>query len=752
MEYITHPLVKADTVEKRVYQLNLAAAALRESSLVVLPTGLGKTIVALLVLAQRLDSGKVLVLSPTKPLVEQHASFLKKVLRVSEDEIVMFTGSMPPHTREALWRDARVIVSTPQVIENDLLAGRIGLRDVAHITFDEAHRGTGNYAYVYIAKRYFDESVNPLVLGITASPGSSREKIQEVCSNLGLTHVEVRSEYDTEIQPHVFHRKIEWKIVKIPLEMEGLNDLLGSVLKDKMQKLAELGVIMAKQKKLTKTELLGVQKQLQAQLQRFPQHQTYQAVSIVAELFKITHAIELGETQGPQALIRYFERLEHEASSKGGSKASKRLMDDVRILKSVHALKKMDVTYPKIDAVKELVAEEVLRNPESRVIVFTNYRDTSELVTHALKEVEGVRAVRFVGQASKYKDTGLTQRQQAEIIEAFKAGEYNTLVATSVAEEGLDIPATDLIVFYEPVPSEIRSIQRKGRTGRKHEGRIVVLMARGSKDEAYYWSTDNKEKQMQKRIGELRNSLGEINPNKTMVQKAPQRQLLEFTESKDQTQTQTQIYIDHREIRSTVARELERLGARIKLETLEVGDYALSDRVCVERKTTSDLLSTVTDKGRNLFTQLSDIARNYERPILIIEGRDLYTQRRIHPNAIRGILAAITVDFHVPIIQTTDPEETAAIIYTIAKREQTDKKRSLHQHGKKTSQTLKEQQEYVISSISNIGPVAARKLLQHFKSIRAITSASEDELTEIGGIGKKTAERIREVTQSQYKG
>ena len=750
MEYITHPLVKADTVEKRVYQLNLAAAALRESSLVVLPTGLGKTIVALLVLAQRLDSGKVLVLSPTKPLVEQHASFLKKVLRVSEDEIVMFTGSMPPHTREALWRDARVIVSTPQVIENDLLAGRIGLRDVAHITFDEAHRGTGNYAYVYIAKRYFDESVNPLVLGITASPGSSREKIQEVCSNLGLTHVEVRSEYDTEIQPHVFHRKIEWKIIKIPLEMEGLNDLLGSVLKDKMQKLAELGVIMAKQKKLTKTELLGVQKQLQAQLQRFPQHQTYQAVSIVAELFKITHAIELGETQGPQALIRYFERLEHEASSKGGSKASKRLMDDVRILKSVHALKKMDVTYPKIDAVKELVAEEVLRNPESRVIVFTNYRDTSELVTHALKEVEGVRAVRFVGQASKYKDTGLTQRQQAEIIEAFKAGEYNTLVATSVAEEGLDIPATDLIVFYEPVPSEIRSIQRKGRTGRKHEGRIVVLMARGSKDEAYYWSTDNKEKQMQKRIGELRNSLGEINPNKTMVQKAPQRQLLEFTESKDQTQTQ--IYIDHREIRSTVARELERLGARIKLETLEVGDYALSDRVCVERKTTSDLLSTVTDKGRNLFTQLSDIARNYERPILIIEGRDLYTQRRIHPNAIRGILAAITVDFHVPIIQTTDPEETAAIIYTIAKREQTDKKRSLHQHGKKTSQTLKEQQEYVISSISNIGPVAARKLLQHFKSIRAITSASEDELTEIGGIGKKTAERIREVTQSQYKG
>ncbi|CAD7769074.1 ATP-dependent RNA helicase DbpA [Candidatus Methanoperedenaceae archaeon GB50] len=750
MEYITHPLVKPETVEKRVYQLNLAATALQESTLVVLPTGLGKTIVALLVMVQRLESGKVLLLSPTKPLVEQHAGFLKKVLKISEDEIVAFTGSIPPKEREMLWSDARVIVSTPQVIENDLLSGRITLRDVAHITFDEAHRATGNYAYVYIAKRYFEEGMDPLVLGITASPGSSRERIEEVCTNLGITHLEMRSEYDPEIAPYVFNRRIEWKIVKIPLEMKGLKDLLESVLEEKMQKLAELGVIMAKQKKLTKTELLGVQKQLQRELQRYPQRQTYQAVSIVAEIFKITHAIELGETQGPQALIRYFERLDHEASSKGGSKASKRLMDDVRIRRAVHTLKKIDTTYPKIDAVKEVVAEEVLRNPDSRVIVFTNYRDTSELVTNALNDVEGVRAVRFVGQASKYRDTGLTQRQQREIIEAFKEGEYNTLVATSVAEEGLDIPSTDLIVFYEPVPSEIRSIQRKGRTGRKHEGRIVVLMARGSKDEAYYWSTDNKEREMQKRIGEMRKSLGEIKPRQTTTREAPQRQLLEFTEPEDQNHPQ--IYIDHREIRSPVARELERLGAQIKLERLEVGDYTLSDRVCIERKTTGDLLSTVTDEGRNLFTQLSDLTRNYERPLLIIEGDNLYTERRIHPNAIRGLLATITVDFHIPIISTTSPEETAAIIYTIAKREQRGKKRSPTQHGRKTCQTLREQQEYVISSISNIGPVAARRLLQHFKSIRAIVSASEDELTEVEGIGKRTAERIIEVTQSQYKG
>lgn len=126
--------------------------------------------------------------------------------------------------------------------------------------------------------------------------------------------------------------------------------------------------------------------------------------------------------------------------------------------------------------------------------MFTNYRDTADMVTCMLSEVEGISPVRFVGQSSKYKDKGLTQKQQVEIIEKFKSGDFNVLVATSVAEEGLDIPATDLVLFYEPVPSEIRSIQRKGRTGRKHRGRVVVLVTRGTRDEAYYWSSVNKEK------------------------------------------------------------------------------------------------------------------------------------------------------------------------------------------------------------------------------------------------------------------
>ena len=135
-------------------------------------------------------------------------------------------------------------------------------------------------------------------------------------------------------------------------------------------------------------------------------------------------------------------------------------------------------------------------NPDSRVIVFTNYRDTAEIVANALSGVPGIVPIRFVGQGSRHKDKGLTQKQQGEILDKFRAGEYNVLVATSVAEEGLDIPSTDLVLFYEPIPSEIRSIQRKGRTGRQHKGRVIVLVTKGTRDEAYYWSSKNKEKKM----------------------------------------------------------------------------------------------------------------------------------------------------------------------------------------------------------------------------------------------------------------
>ena len=773
-EFITHPLIEPNAIEQRLYQLSLAAAALKQSTLVVLPTGLGKTIVALFVIANRLQamSGKVIILSPTKPLVEQHASFLKKFMTLPPEEIVVSTGSIPPAKRIALWKDARVVVSTPQVIENDLLSHRIDLSDVIHITFDEAHRSVGNYAYVYIAEKYQSQAKDPLVLGITASPGASSEKIEEVCRNLSTSNVQVRTDDDPDVKPYVHYRDLEWRHISVPVEIKGLKDSMQRVLDNRVEQLAKLDFIEQNRKYLNKRELLDLQSRLQSGLRSGPDQRVFKAISLVAEILKVSHAIEITETQGPEALAKYFERLEHEAGSKSGSKASRRLVEDVHMRQAMYALKELDVTHPKLEIVKDIVSGQLRNNPDSRVIIFTNYRDMSELVTKNLEGVDNVRPVRFVGQASKYKDTGLTQKQQVEILDKFRSGEYNALVATSVAEEGLDIPATDLVLFYEPVPSEIRSIQRKGRTGRSHAGKVVVLVAKGTKDEAYYWSSRRKEKTMNSKIrqlGDTRNAqplgetpgipgtgmpgtpgtlgtLGVPGTPEEPAEKAGQKQLLDYSGEK------LQIYVDRREIRSGVARALESAGSDVILTTLEVGDYIVSDRVAIERKTDTDFLDSIIDKDRNIFGQLSDLARTYDRPVLIIEGDNLYTARQIHPNAIRGVLASIATGFGIPIISTRDAEDTAALIQVIAKREQVDEKRTPSLHGRKTAMTLSEQQEYIISSISNIGPVAARKLLQHFGGVESVMRAGPDELMEVESIGPKTAQRIREVVGSVYKG
>ena len=827
-----HPLIKPDTVEQRLYQLNLAGKALEGSSLVVLPTGLGKTIIALFVIASRLQrfGGKVLILSPTKPLVEQHTAFFKKVMTLPEEEVLAFTGSVAPAERERLWAQGKLIVSTPQVIENDLLTKRISLEDVSHITFDEAHRAVGNYAYTFIAEKYFESAKNPHVLGITASPGSSDEKISEVCQALHVENVAVKTERDRDVLPYVQEKEIEWLQVQLPAEMAEIRSYLEKIFDDRLGTIRDLGFSAGSGKYVSKKDLLLLQKQLQGEIRMGGDPAIFTAMSVVAEMMKVNHAVEMVETQGLETLRKYLEKLDAEASSSSASKAAKRLMDDLYMRKALYRVKECNVEHPKLELARKIVSEQLEGSPDSRAIVFTNYRDTAEIVVNALSGIPGVVPIRFVGQGSRHKDKGLTQKQQGEILDKFRAGEYNVLVATSVAEEGLDIPSTDLVLFYEPIPSEIRSIQRKGRTGRQHKGRVIVLVTKNTRDEAYYWSSKNKEKKMlnsmhgleavlgpkgskkgsklsdfesQAAISDIREKEIEgeekerdrqenrdltIDPTETAVdldcdrvnkeskeredeeEKERQKTLIDFeTLSGKESAYKTKvpgmesseiepgtvplrIVIDHRETKSGVAKTLDRLGMELSFAALEIGDYVVSDRLAVERKRTDDFASSLIDGKRNLFAQLSDLARVYEKPVLIIEGGDLFTSRQLNPNAIYGSLISIAIDFRISILYSRDEEETAAILKILAKREQTENKRDVNPHGKKSASTLAEQQEYLISSISNIGPKAARNLLLHFGSVEAFMKADLAELKKVKLIGPKTAARIREVLESPYKG
>jgi len=294
----------------------------------------------------------------------------------------------------------------------------------------------------------------------------------------------------------VQEKEIEWLQVLLPAEMAEIRSYLEKIFDDRLGTIRELGFSAGSGKYISKKDLLLLQKQLQGEIRMGGDPAIFSAMSVVAEMMKVNHAVEMVETQGLETLRKYLEKLDAEASSSSASKAAKRLMDDLYMRKALYRVKECDIEHPKLELAKKIVSEQLGENPDSRVIVFTNYRDTAEIVANALSKASGIAPIRFVGQGSRHKDKGLTQKQQAEILDKFRAGEYNVLVATSVAEEGLDIPSTDMVLFYEPIPSEIRSIQRKGRTGRQQKGRVIVLVTKGTRDEAYYWSSKSKEKRM----------------------------------------------------------------------------------------------------------------------------------------------------------------------------------------------------------------------------------------------------------------
>jgi ERCC4-related helicase/ERCC4-type nuclease len=849
--HVEHPLLTEGLLEDRQYQVTLAEAAAADHTLVCLPTGLGKTTVSLLVTADRLHEvgGKALFLAPTKPLVTQHADFYREALEIPDEEIVVFTGEVRPDDRSELWDDARVVIATPQVVENDLVGNRISLSDVTHLTFDECHRASGDYAYNYIAERYHDDAADPLVTAMSASPGGDEEAILQVCENLGLREVEVMTEDDADVAEYTHDTDLTWERVELPEDVIEIRDALNDVISDRLGKLNELGVTNKTSPDLSEKDLVGIQSKLR-ELMNNDQSEGYEGMSLHAEIRKLNTAVNYVETQSVESLRRYFERLKQAARASGASKADQRLVSDPKVREAMRRAEDYDDLHPKFRQARILLAQTLGLDGGERVIVFTESRDTAETLVEFLGDHFETR--KFVGQSDTEGSEGMTQTEQQETLDAFRAGEFEVLVSTSVAEEGLDVPEVDLVLFYEPVPTAIRSIQRKGRTGRQTEGQVVVLLAEDTRDEAYFWKSRNDEKRMERELRDLKSVAGEIESelhgtklddyadgdaggepdtsaggdetegssdeadgagetagddgsdratagqtsgqsglsafaadgtDRSVDGDETERESVDESASGDETEGSgsgggdgddrvgdgedvagvvaeaapdgetVEIVADQRELDSTIARDLStRDGIETRLETLAVGDYVLSDRVVVERKTVGDFLDTLTGGDRSMFEQVGDATRHYARPVVIVEGEDLYGERNVHPNAIRGALSSLVVDFGASVLRTDDEDDTADLMEVIATREQEQEDREISVHGEKQSKTLAEQQEYVVASIAEVGPVTARALLDHFGSVEGVMLADEDDLREVEGVGTVTAERIREIVGSDYEG
>ena len=756
--YIDHPLIKSNAIEARLYQQVLAADVLKKgNTMIVAPTALGKTIVATLVAADRLEkvkNSKILVLAPSKPLAIQHESTFKEFLTVPCSSI---TGAVKTDERVKRWEESQIICATPQTVESDLLKGRYSLKDVSLVVFDECHHGVGSYSYVYLASRYVKESKFNLILGLTASPGSDKEKIKEVCDNLYIQSIVVKTEEDNDVRPYFNPVAIDWVRVKMSSELEKIKTHVDKALKIRLKGLKNMGVIRTVS--VNKLDILKARGRVQSAIARSvnPKKECFQAISILSAVINIQHSQELIETQGVVTFNKYVARLR-----KKKTKAAKSLIQDPNFGKAIYLAREAEkhgLEHPKLKKVTDIIKKELGQNGQtklqsdryvkdadqksSKIMVFTQYRDSLEMI-HQKLEKEGIKSAKFFGQASRDGEKGLTQKEQKEIIKAFKIGEYDVLLSTSVAEEGIDIPAVDLVILYEPVPSEVRMIQRRGRTGRKRSGRVKVLITNGTRDEGYYWASVNKERRMKHQLIDP-DVLEELNSNAIERMENEKRvKVLDPTPKKEELPV---VFADTREGNSKVIRHLSEMEIDVKVQAMAVGDYQVSDEVVIERKTAKDFVDSIVDK--RLFKQARSLMEEFKRPLIILEGDDLYNGM-INPNAIRGSIASIALDFGISIIPTRNAQDTAAMIKRIAIREQSGEKTPIQIRTDKKPVNLWEQQLFIIESLPNIGPVNAKNLLEHLGTVANIINASESQLQEVEGIGKKTAANIRKVVDSKY--
>jgi len=472
----------------------------RAPTLVVLATGLGKTAIAARVIAERLHkypNTRALFMAPTRPLVEQHKTFLRRVMKIDVDKIVSLSGHISPEDRISLWTHAKIVVATPQVVLNDIERGIVPLESYSILVFDEAHRAVGDYPYVHIAKKYWEVAWYPLVLGLTASPGNRIEDLIEICTNLGIYNIEFRSESDPEVRKYLFEKKIRIVRVKMPQNALIARKLLADALSTILSLLKSMKIISSESPNKVSIRELTEKMEMISEAE-MDQNTKSRALMYLGMALKLHHAIEVLDRHGPGFAREYLK----EAIFKKGTRTSAVLTNDERILLAYNMLK--DLENPKVEKVLEIVDEALNKRGVPKIIVFVEYRDVAKQLEELINQkVPNAKARIFIGQGLR-KGVMMSQKEQIRVIESFRRGEYNVLVATSVAEEGLDIPETDLIIFYEAIPSKVRTIQRKGRTGRHRKGEIVILVSYTetgvTRDQIYFYVTSGAEKKIRDMI------------------------------------------------------------------------------------------------------------------------------------------------------------------------------------------------------------------------------------------------------------
>jgi len=464
MNFIEHKLIKPNSIEIREYQTNLANDVKNQNCLIVLPTGLGKTTIALQVIADYMQNGTggVLFLAPTRVLVNQHYEFLKENLLIVDIGIV--TGEDLLSKRKKKWMNS-VVCATPEITKNDFARNIVSPDQFALVIFDEAHRTIGDYAYSIIAK-YF-ENTNTRILAMTATLPSEKEKAKEIVTRLHIKNLIERSDESPDVKPYIQKTETEWVKVDLTKEMKAIQMCIKLALEERYKELRKNGLRLSDNKSLS--QLLNAR--------QFVLTQNRRSAKPLFMAIRITYALNIFEAHGITPFLKFCGRTKE----KKGAGIKELFETDPNFTRAISLAKNQQsngLEHPKIDRLVD-----ILHDVKSKVLIFSSYRDSVNVIHQKLLDMN-ISAEILIGKSG---ETGLKQKKQIETVQRFRDGVTKALIATRVGEEGLDISEVNLVIFYDNVPSSIRFIQRKGRTGRKDKGRLIVLIAKNTIDETYYF-------------------------------------------------------------------------------------------------------------------------------------------------------------------------------------------------------------------------------------------------------------------------
>ncbi|KAJ5156340.1 ATP-dependent DNA helicase mph1 [Penicillium capsulatum] len=503
----------------RDYQFNITQKGLFHNLLVALPTGLGKTFIAATIMLNWFrwtKDAQIVFVAPTKPLVSQQVSACLDIAGIPRSDTTMLTGGAAPGLRAQEWQSKRVFFMTPQTLTNDLKTGIADPKRIVLLVVDEAHRATGGYAYVEVVKflRRFNQSFR--VLALTATPGSTVESVQAVIDGLDISRVEIRTEQSLDIRDYVHARNIEIETFENSDEMVFCMELISTTLQPLVNNLQTMNAYWGKDPlALTAYGLTKARQQWMAS--DAGRNASFGVKGMVNSIFSVlaslAHAIDLLKYHG---IVPFYRHLVHFKSTTAGGKGGKYPKQVVqhesfkKLLDHLEPWSKNPefIGHPKLEYLKSVILNHFMDagegkedndgnsgRPATRVMIFVHFRDSAEEVTRVLNRYAPmIRPHIFVGQSSAKGSEGMNQKTQLEIIQQFKEGKYNTIVATSIGEEGLDIGEVDLIVCYDSSASPIRMLQRMGRTGRKRAGNITLLLMKGKEEDSYIKAKDNYEK------------------------------------------------------------------------------------------------------------------------------------------------------------------------------------------------------------------------------------------------------------------